>query len=204
MKPDIVAQEEKKRELANSLQEYITTESDRKKIIDKFEEYGLLDISAPMEEELIMEYININSRNFHNGGTSRKAGNITLNFGIGLDLFIDISLILVNLPDNILDKKVKYYFILLHLCREFYSKATITITTDQAIALCVLWENRDSNRKISENVGYNKINEKRKELSLSPISNIEYKNIIDDLIKNKNIELTDGVIWLREWVKIKY
>ena len=82
--------------------------------------------------------------------------------------------------------------------------ATVSITREQAFTIVALWKSCNSAHKISLDDGFIATNVLLKQYGESEITNLKYNIVIDSLIKMQCIELTEGIIWLREWISRSY
>ncbi len=77
-------------------------------------------------------------------------------------------------------------------------------TQAEATTILALWKNRNGENRISDDDGFLKTNALREAIGLPSLTHGEYAKAIDHLVSISCIELTDGIIWLREWIRVKY
>jgi hypothetical protein len=143
--------------------------------------------------------INKDSNSFSVSGSTIKPGNIFLNW----------RKLLNKLPEMVLTGSGTTSvwlapFAALQIWNILWSNARIEVTPNHAIAMLVMWNNRDGRNKITEEnafAGFSKFLQKE---GLPSLDKREYAKIIDDLVRIETIEITEGVVWLREWVKVVY
>ena len=173
--------------------------SDRSAIVDKlFKSY--IQLSAPMYPDVeISEWITIESMG-RDGGRSRKPGNIILNWRKLIQFVPDLTITAAGLagPTWLLP------FIDLHIWNKLCAGSKVDLDQKHAVTIYALWRNRNNERKISEEAGFEKTNSILRELKLEELSKSEYTKIINDLLDMDCIEIEEGIIWLREWVRTTY
>ena len=74
----------------------------------------------------------------------------------------------------------------------------------EATTILALWKNRNGENKIAETDGFGKTNQLRASYSLPPLTLGQFTSVVDRLVQIRCVTLEEGVIWLREWVRIKY
>ena len=67
-----------------------------------------------------------------------------------------------------------------------------------------MWIHRDGKNRITEDEVWIRINDLLVTNEFSPLSKTKFTEVINDLCDMKCIELDNGVIWLREWVRVTY
>jgi hypothetical protein len=134
------------------------------------------------------------------GAESTKAGNIYLNFGKLLRLAPDIVLTIYGAtgPVWIL------FFVALHLWSAVWQESTVELDQSHAMAIYAMWMNKDQNRQISEDDAFHATNAHLARFGIPLISRSYFAAIIDNLSEMGCIEINEGRIWLREWVKTSY
>lgn len=191
---------DKIKEIRCSLGNYVHDENERDIIFRELINSEFIKIFPPEEDEPRFEMILLNS-NGRYGGYSRKPGNIVLNISNVIDITSDIILTASGISFS---SKVLLVTASIKIWNTLWSKSKIEIGEDHAIVLHSLWKNCDHNHKIKEETGFLKTNELRQEHGIKTLTKQGYTHIIDDLYKIKSIMLENGVVWLRECVKITY
>ena len=82
--------------------------------------------------------------------------------------------------------------------------ATINISKEQAFVIVALWKNCNSNHKILLSDGLIAANNLFNQYGEPEITSLKYNMIIDSLVEIECIELTEEIIWLREWISKNY
>lgn len=199
MKPDYKALEKKKTELRNiALSQIPETATNRSSLVDKlFDSY--IQLSPPKEPPLVSEMITVSSMG-RRGGRSRKPGNIILNLGKLIQIVPDITITAAGVagPTWLLP------FIALHIWNKLWTNSKVDLDQKHAMIIYALWKNRNSENKIHEEAGYEKANSVFHKLELPDLSKSEYTQIINNLLDLECIEIEEGIIWLREWVRTTY
>jgi len=96
-------------------------------------------------------------------------------------------------------------FVGLYVWNKIWCGSEEKLTEIEATIIYALWKNRNrNNNKISEDSSFKKTNLARREMNLLELSRTEFDLGINRLLKMRCIEIENGVIWLREWVKIEY
>ena len=177
-----------------------TAVTDKDAIVDQLFD-SCIQLSAPMYPKPTMSsrLIKLNSMG-QNGGKSRKPGNIILNWRKLIQIVPDGTIIAAGAtgPTWLLP------FIALHIWNKLYTGSKIDLDQKHAVTIYALWMNRNKERRITEEIGFQKTNSTLHELKLKELSKSEYTKIINDLLDMDCIEIEGGIIWLREWVKITY
>ena len=192
--------EEKKKELTLLVEQSIPDEYKAESEIVRLISESFIRVTPPKEPEIVIEYINTFSGG-RGGGRSRKPGNIFLNWRKLIKLIPDITIASVNTtttPSWLLP------FIALSIWNKLWSNANEELTREEATIILTLWKNRNSKNRISDSDGYERTNTYRKLIKLPLLSKSEYDQSINKLLTLRCIELNDGIIWLREWVRDSY
>jgi len=164
-------------------------------LIDKF-----IHIEPPAIE-FALYFMTIAAKNCYDG-VSRKPGNIVLNWRKLMDVIPDSIVAVatsVSVPSWVLP------FVGLYVWNKIWCGSEEKLTEIEATIIYALWKNRNrNNNKISEDSSFKKTNLARREMNLLELSRTEFDLGINRLLKMRCIEIENGVIWLREWVKIEY
>jgi len=156
-------------------------------------------LTPPAKPELRFELITLSS--LARRGESRKLGNIYLNWKKLCDLVPDVTIAAAGTataPAWLLP------FIGLYVWNKLWCGAKEELTVDEATIILALWKNRDGRNKIPDEVGFEKTNAIRDQLGMPPLNRTAYELAIGRLLRMECIEMNDGVIWMREWVRITY
>jgi hypothetical protein len=134
-------------------------------------------------------------------GESRKAGNIYLNWKKLVDIVPDAALAAAGGAAG-----PPWLLVLagLYIWNKLWRGAQEKLTDIEATIILALWRNRNAENKISEDEGYEKTNVLRREFELPELSKASYQEAINRLLKIDCIELDEGWLWLREWVRVAY
>ena len=200
MKPDYDAMKKKDNELKRLALSKIPDDSstDKNLLIDRlFDSY--VQISAPMNPPIEIRMITMDSMG-RDGARSRKPGNIILNLRKLLQIVPDITITAAGVtgPTWLLP------FIALHIWNKLWTGSKVDLDQKHAVTICALWKNRNNENKISEEAGFEKANLIFQQLKLPVLSKSEYTQIINDFLYLNCIEIEEGIIWLREWVRVSY
>ena len=165
---------------------------------------GFINITAPEEPEqrsFQMELLVLDSPRNYKAGRSMKPGNIRLNFRKLISAIPDIIQIGYGIVEDVPILKICGALGLWKILRDI---VTVDITKEQAFVMIALWNRCDHNHRISLELGMAATNELRRRCDEPELSEHEYNKVIDDLIRLECVEVTAGVIWLREWISKKY
>jgi hypothetical protein len=187
----------KKQELKNIVLEKIDTklinlEDLSIKVIDNF-----VDITPPEEPERSMSFLTLNP-----SGTliSTKPGNITLNWK---KLITKLPTIIPTTA-KLIENPWMISLAALYIWSNIFEYSKIDLDFFHSVVVLKMWENRDHNNKILEDEAFEKTNNYLKQNESSELDRIKFAKIINDLEKMKCIEVNDGIILLREWIKTDY
>ena len=170
-------------------------------VYDSLLQTRFISIAPPLEESPTMQFLTLDSlRNYKNGG-SIKPGNIILNIKELIEAIPEVVSIGTGMACNNLVFTVCGAFSLWLKLRDI---ATVSITREQAFTIVALWKSCNSAHKISLDDGFIATNVLLKQYGEPEITNLKYTIAIDSLIKMQCIELTEGIIWLREWISRSY
>jgi hypothetical protein len=165
-----------------------------KQLIDSF-----VTISPPLNPPLLME-LTVMSNLGRGGGKSRKPGNIRLNWRRLFELVPDVTLAGAGAATA----HWLIPFAALYVWMKLWNAATVNIEEEDAFFLYSLWLHRNDESRISEDEAFSKTESLIKNHGLPLIKRETFDQAINKLRSLECIELDGGVIWLREWVIIKY
>jgi hypothetical protein len=131
---------------------------------------------------------------------SRKPGNIVLNWRKLVEIIPDATLAATGAKES------SWLMLLaaLYIWNKLWRAAEEKLTDIEATIILALWKNKNADKKISMDGGYEKANAVRSGFNLSPISRITYEHAINRLLELGCVELENDWLWLREWVRVKY
>ena len=160
-----------------------------------------ISITPPLEKPLTMQLLTLDSLRDYKNGSSIKPGNIVLNIKELIEAIPEVVSIGAGMVcDNLVITVCGAFSLWLKL-RDI---ATVSITREQAFTIVALWKSCNSAHKISLDDGFIATNVLLKQYGESEITNLKYNIVIDSLIKMQCIELTEGIIWLRECISRSY
>jgi len=81
--------------------------------------------------------------------------------------------------------------------------ATIEIEEKDAFVLYSLWTHRNHENKIPEDEAFSKSEALAKTCGL-PFSRKAFDEAVNRLLSLECIEMNEGIIWLREWIIVRY
>lgn len=203
MADDHKALEEKKRAIVALAENALSQYGSSSLQLANFTVEAFTRITPPTsEKESHMELIvfRANSRGTRRGST-RKPGNIYLNWQKLMDVVPDVTLAsagAATAPAWLLP------FIGLYVWNKLWSGAKEEFSEAEAVIMYSLWNNKDNQNKISDDQGYEVTNKFLSEMDTPALSRSEYDHSISRLLRMECIELNEGVIWLREWVRVSY
>ncbi|MGY2963139.1 hypothetical protein ACVWZP_004088 [Pseudomonas sp. TE36184] len=157
-------------------------------------------LSPPVESEQYIQYIAVGSSR-GSGGSSRKPGNLLLNWKKLMDIIPDISIASAGVAGS---QTWLAALIGLYVWNKVWRGAEEPLSDIEATTILALWKSKDARRRISEEMGLEKTNEWRQILSLPPLTTDQYREVINRLLKMQCIKMDNGIIWLCEWVKVGY
>ncbi len=162
---------------------------------------SFVQVTPPLKSGPIFEMrmLTISSEGL-NGGKSVKPGNIYLNFEKLLKLVPDIVLTIASLSGN----EWILFFAALKIWSTIWRESTIVLDHNHAMAIYAMWKNKDSRNQISEDDAFSATNLHLSKYGMPLVSRRQFAAIIDNLCKMECIELNEGIVWLREWVKTTY
>lgn len=164
-------------------------------VIDAF-----VRLTPPSEPKLVIEMITASSAG-RGGGVSRKAGNIVLNWRRLIDVVPDATVAAAGATSA---SPWLLPLIALYVWNKLWRGAEEHLDEIEACVIVALWKNRNHDNKISEDDGFAHTNSLRRTYGLVELSQAEYVTATNRLLKIDCIEIDDGIIWLREWVRMTY
>lgn len=163
-----------------------------------------VSVSPPEEPELTIGLITVSSLYAAPMAHSRKPGNIILNWRKLIDIVPDITLAGLGAATLPVAPALAVVLAGLYVWNKVWRGSLEEFTEIEATTILALWQNRNSENKIVEADGFTKTNAVRVEYSLPALTQGQYTAAVNRLVEMECVELEDGTIWLREWVKKKY
>lgn len=162
---------------------------------------GSVSIKPPLEEKPKMQFITMDPLRSYKKGNSMKPGNILLN----------IRKLMEAIPDMVsVGAGMTYDNLLLTVCAalslwvKLRDIATVEISKEQAFVIVALWRDCDPDREIALDDGFAAVNSLLKQYGEPEITYLKYNMVVDSLVEMQCIELTEGIIWLRESTSRSY
>jgi hypothetical protein len=161
-------------------------------------------VTPPEEPEFSIGLITVSSLYSAPTASSRKPGNVLLNWKKLTDIVPDLSL--AGLGAATLPIPVVWSAVLegLYVWNKIWRGSVEEFSDTEATTILALWKARNGENKTLEDDGFNKVNALRSSYSLPSLSRGQYTAAINRLVQIRCIELDNGVVWLREWVEVKY
>ncbi|MDZ4817597.1 MAG: hypothetical protein SGJ20_01345 [Planctomycetota bacterium] len=158
-------------------------------------------VTPPQEPELTIGLVTISSLYTSPQAQSRKPGNVLLNWRKLIDIVPDVSL--AGLGAATLPVAPGWSIVLagLYIWSKVSRSSTEVFSDIEAIVILAFWKNKNSDNKIPEAEEFTRANELRASYSLQPLTHGQYASAVDRLTTIDCLELEDGIIWLREWVR---
>jgi hypothetical protein len=132
------------------------------------------------------------------GGVSRKPGNILLNwrrlFDVTPDAAIAVSAYGVSPP-------FVRGMIGLYIWNKVWRGSEEQLSEIESSIIETLWVRHGRARQLPEDTAFDSVNESRHAAGLSTLSKRDFTRATDRLVTMSCVELKDGNIWLREWVR---
>lgn len=161
-------------------------------------------VTPPEEPETTIGLVTISSLYRTPKAESRKPGNVVLNWQKLIDIVPDISLAGLGAATLPVSPVIASLLAGLYVWNKLWRGSVEEFSDVEAVTILALWQNRNSENKINEQDGFAKTNELRATYSLPPLSQAQYAAAINRLVEIDCVELEGGVVWLREWVRVKY
>ena len=178
---------------------HMLPESARSRLVDAF-----ANVTPPEEPDITIGLITINSFYDAPKASSRKPGNVLLNWRKLLDVVPDVSLAGLGAATLPVAPQVAVALAGLYIWNKVWRGAVEELSDVEAVTILALWEHRNEKNKISEQDGFVRTNEVRDRYALPPLTANQYASAVNRLVSLECIELEGGIIWLREWVRKKY
>ena len=199
MEIDYSAQEAKRAELLkvalNSLQ--ILGQPSQQIASDVLDAF--VTLTPPSEPEATFEFITLDP--MHQRASSRKPGNILLNWRKLVDTLPDVTLAGAT---AFASPPWLSVVAALYIWNSVRRNSEELLSDVEATIIFALWQKRNSMNKLSEEDGFAHTNNLRKAYNLSTLSRSQFDIAINHLLKIRCLKIDSGSIWLREWVRVTY
>ena len=161
---------------------------------------SFIQLTAPTQPERVIEMITMQPFG-SGGGRSRKPGNIYLNWRKLMDLAPDVTIAGVG---GATSPRWLLPFIGLYVWNKLWCSSEEQLSETEATIMYTIWKHRNSEDRIAEEEGYERTNATRKEGNLPALTRKEFDVALNRLLEMECIEIEAGIIWLREWVRVRY
>jgi len=198
--PDHAAKATKQKEIEALLEAFgeshhaTIAPEDAKQIFDNF-----ITISSPLNPPIAIEFM-VMSRLGSGGTSSRKPGNIRLNWRQLFELVPDVTLAGAGAAGA----RWLIPFAALYIWMKLWNVATIEIEEKDAFVLYSLWLHRNEKKRIPEDEAFLKTELLAKKHGLPLLTKQQFDEAINKLLSLECLEVDNGDIWLREWIVVKY
>ena len=194
--PDIIAQDRKREELIFIARSELGEISAKAAfVVDNF-----VRLSPPQDPPILMHMV-VAKRGGHDGGMSRKPGNIRLNWR---RLFMDSPDLILTGAGAIATPWL-IPLAALSIFIKVWTHSAVSLSKEHAASLFAMWHRCDANRKIPINNAINYVNELFDVYSWPQIDEPQFRKILSDLAEIECITIdATGEVWLREWVQKSY
>ncbi|SEO71931.1 hypothetical protein [Pseudomonas sp. ok266] len=177
----------------------VLTEEIRLRLVDAF-----ASITPPEAPEFTIGLITINSLFDAPKARSRKPGNLVLNWRKLLDIVPDVSLAGLGAASLPVAPQVAVVLVGLYIWSKVWRGAVEEFSDIEAVTMLALWKHRNDKCKIAEPEGFVRVTQLRAHYALPPLTLGQYASAINRLVQLDCIELENGIIWLRECIRVKY
>ncbi len=187
-------------ELGRYVQQAVLTSAGAPQIVEDTIFSMFIEITPPEDPEISLGLVKIGKNGFGTA-SSRKPGNICLNWGKLMDVVPDVTIAAyggVASPFWLLP------FIGLYVCNKLWCGSLEELTEVEATVIYALWKNKTGEKKIDVDNGFQNANEIRRMTKLPCLQRKEFDRAIQRLLELKCITLKKGVIGLRERVHKEY
>lgn len=157
-------------------------------------------LSPPVEPEQYTHLITIGGTGYSRG-VSRKPGNLLLSWRKLMDLVPDIGVASAGIAGAPIWLTA---LIGLYVWNKVWRGTEEKLSELEATTIIALWDKRGGRKEISEEVGFERTNEWRASFNFTPLTNSQYREVINCLLKMQCISMKGGVIFLCEGVSVGY
>ncbi|MBZ0218058.1 MAG: hypothetical protein K8F25_15990, partial [Fimbriimonadaceae bacterium] len=159
---------------------------------------GFCTITPPNipDVDRTMDWVTIRDRG-RRGGQVVRPGNILLNWSKLFRALASMVLTGAGAAAN------PWFVVLggLVIWNDLYGMAKIDLDPEHAVAFQAMWQNHDGQQRISEDKAWKLTNGALKELDLNRLNKANFAMIVDELSRIGCVEIKDGEIWLRQWIR---
>lgn len=128
---------------------------------------------------------------------SIKPGNIILNWRQLLGSIPAVGLTIAGVGTS----WILVVLAALDVWQKLYSSAKVKLEKEQAVAIRQMWDHHDGTQHISEEKALQVTNEALASFGFAELDREKFAGVIDDLVRIGCVEITEGRIWLREWIR---
>ena len=197
--PDNAAREAKEKEIAALLATLTEVHAaldprQTQKLFGSF-----VTVTAPLLPPVVFKLMTISELG-RGGGDTRKPGNVTMNWRKLLELVPDVTLAGAGAAGS----PWLIPFAALYVWMKLWNAAKVSLEEEDAFVVYSLWLHRNGENKISEDDAFLKTEALTHKHGFPAFSQEKFTKIINKLLSLECIEMEEGIIWLREWVRIKY
>lgn len=157
-------------------------------------------LTPPQKPENYIQLITLNP--LTQQAQSIKPGNLLLNWRKLIDIVPDTAIAAAGAsaaPPWLLP------FIALYIWNKIWCGAKEKLSQEDAVIIMSLWKHRASDTNtIDEAEGFRTANATRVAHGLTKLQRSTYDEAVTKLLRMGCIEMKDGKMWLREWVRVKY
>ena len=161
-------------------------------------------VTPPEQPSLTIGLVTVSSLYSSPKAQSRKLGNVLLNWRKLVDIVPDVSLAGLGAATLPVSPAWSAALAGLYVWNKLWRGTLEEFTDLEATVILALWKSRNRENKVAESDGFDKTNALRATYSLPPLTRGQFKAVIDRLTRIQCVELEDGILWLREWVRVKY
>ena len=157
-----------------------------------------LDAFAKVSEPSYSHDIQLITLSSSGGGSSRKPGHILLNWRRLFDVGPDVAIASVGIAE---DSPFVRGLVALYVWNKIWRGADEPLTDAEASIIETLWLEVGRKRKVDEATAQVLVNSARTSCGLNSLALVDFDRAVLHLSTMKCVELEDGQIWLREWVR---
>ena len=133
-------------------------------------------------------------------GHSRKPRNISICWPKLIEIVPEVTVAAVGAMTT---PYWAWPFIGLYIWNKLWRSAEEDLSEVEATIIHALWEHRNGNNEISEDDGYRRTNSIREQRKMPALSRSEYNAGINHLLQMRCLDIVEGMIRLREKVRIE-
>lgn|SRR5215472_719943 len=196
--PDNRAREAKEKEIEELLTEF-ARELDANLEVLRQLMGTYITLTPPLKPPYSIQYI-AGAQLGKGGAITRKPGNIRLNWRKLFELVPDVTIAGAGAAAE----TWLIPFAALYVWMKLWNVATIELKEEDAFVICSLWRHRGQDNRIPEDEAFAKATALAKENGLPILTKDRFSEILTKLATLECIELKEGTIWLREWVRTTY